>query len=235
MLGVLLPVIRAQKLSEVGSAHPPRDLDPILFQPGPNPKLHRSWPGGGCPARAVFSLQVDPPRIPCPDNRQVSSTVHGCLDLPTATRFLPSSQSLRQRINLNQITTQGRRDHQGFPDAAACPARGPATRPGRERRCLCHLGRGAAQLGTRRGIRFDRRGCCRADPGPQRCAARTSTACAGTLPHAGGAKAPAASRWQSHLGSRAPARTCAGRKRLPLDTLQAWDTRLPRAPPFSAG
>ncbi len=49
------------------------------------------------------------------------------------------------------------------------------------------------------------------------------------------ARAPAASRWQSHLGSRAPARTCAGRKRLLLDTLKAWDTRLPRAPPFSAG
>ena len=29
--------------------------------------------------------------------------------------------------------------------------------------------------------------------------------------------------------------TCAGRKRLPLDTLKAWDTRLPKAPPFSAG
>ena len=68
-------------------------------------------------------------------------------------------------------------DHQGFPDAAACPARGSAARPGRQRRCLFHLGRGATQLGTRRGLRFDRRGCCRADPGPQRRAAR------GTTPH----------------------------------------------------
>ena len=33
----------------------------------------------------------------------------------------------------------------------------------------------ATQLGTRRGLRFDRRGCCRADPGPQRRAARGIT------------------------------------------------------------
>ena len=67
------------------------------------PKLHRSWPGGWSPARAVFSLQVDPPRITASGDRAVNSTLHGCRDLWTATRFLPSSQSFRQRINLNQI------------------------------------------------------------------------------------------------------------------------------------
>ena len=96
------PAHRSGKLDGVaaqliGSRHQTRRLLGSRYDLFLEPKLHRSWPGGGCPARAVFSLQVDPPRIPCPGNRQVSSTVHGRLDLPTATRFLPSSQSFRRR------------------------------------------------------------------------------------------------------------------------------------------
>ena len=77
---------------------PPFGANVLLAgEPRLEAKLHRSWPGGLSPARAVFSLQMT-----LPGTREVNSTVLSFLDLPPATRFHPSSQSIRQRINLNK-------------------------------------------------------------------------------------------------------------------------------------
>ena len=54
-------------------------------------------PAGGVPRGPFSPYRLILQGYPASGNRQVSSTVHGCLDLPTATRFLPSSQSFRRR------------------------------------------------------------------------------------------------------------------------------------------
>ena len=88
------PVIRAR--SSLASA-PPFGANVMLGGAQRlEPKLHRSWPGGRCPARAVCSLQVDPPRIPClrQPTRQLDHPPPPRPPDRNATSILPSGRAL---------------------------------------------------------------------------------------------------------------------------------------------